>query len=82
VTLDEFFVKLEQTPRDWVMEERRIRRIEVTRDGWRNICPVMAVDGALDRMGVRVRGVVADSADGIGNNTFLRQRLLKACGLA
>ena len=94
MTLNEFIVELEKTPRRWELlgpggALLRLAQEESTHDH----CPVSAVAGSaydecsLDNAGRELglrEGIVtriANASDELAGGTKLRARLLKACGI-
>lgn len=92
MTLDEFFVELEKTPRDWTLIEGRYIRRMIS--PFTETCPVCEVDpNPMTKLAYTQAGIhlgmeyadavaVARAADrSEAHSPELRQRLLKACGL-
>lgn len=93
MTLEQFLEKLEQTPRDWVLDAMvtqeqalSIRRgfmqcpISAMRDGMGSNYPSIAKELGLD---IALANDIAKAADASpeGYDPELRAKLLKACGL-
>jgi hypothetical protein len=77
--LDEFLVKLRETPRDWLLTKDKAI---IRRDGCYELCPRLAVDGAVE-LPQEVKNAIYAAADNkSGHDHFLRRQLLAACGLA
>lgn len=90
MTLDQFFEKLEQTPRDWYGSYSAIRRTDS--NGWCGQCPVSSLGGLpigfawtvaidLGMDSADVERVIHAADNVIGCDQDIRARLLKACGL-
>lgn len=82
MTLDEFLLKLRETPRDWrVDDDGLICRTDPTFDA--RSSPATEIDPRWNHIELGLRGHITHAAyGGPGHKRALRAQLLAACGLA